>query len=383
MKKKYGWRELLFDVHLWLGLGSGVVIVLLCLTGFILAFQPSLKAYANRDIIYRSTPSAPTLSLEQVVTQATNSGVASALEIPSDSQLNWKLYTGRSATYIDPATGERLGQPGSFLDGLYQTSFRLHRWLLLDSSVGRPITGIATLFFLFILLSGVVLWAQKCWKKWRRGLLLKTGVGWKRLNYDLHLVLGFYTLIPLFIMGFTGLFWSNRPIFNRVVYAVLDQTSPPQTGGQGRQNRRRGEQDEQVRNYQLPYSQILASVSPADSKGNIRIDFPAQGDKTLSVSVTKPAGFWSVPGRDRYTVDSTSGKIIESDLFADKTNAEKFLSQIKAIHIGEVWGNFSLVLYLIASFLGTTLPITGVVMWWNRVGRRWWRTKRDSLSTGR
>ena len=381
MKKKYGWREFLFDVHLWLGLGSGIVIVLLCFTGFILALQPVLKASTNKEVRYRAAPEATILPLEQMVAQVTNKTAASALEIPADPKLNWKLYEGRNAIYIDPATGETLGQEGAFLDGLYRTSFRLHRWLLLDSSIGRPITGVATLFFLVILVSGLILWFQKCWNKWRRGLLLKRKVGWKRLNYDLHLVLGFYTLIPLFIMGFSGLFWSNRPIFNRVVYAVLDQTSPPERGG--RQNRRRGGQDEQVRNYQLPYSQILASVSPADSKGSIRIDFPAQGDKTLSVSVTRPAGFWSVPGRDRYTVDSTSGEIVESDLFADKTRAEKFLSQIKAIHIGEVWGNFSLVLYLIASFLGTTLPITGVVMWWNRVGRRWWRTKRDSLSTGR
>lgn len=50
-------------------------------------------------------------------------------------------------------------------------------------------------------------------KKWKvktikKGLKLDFKVKWKRLNYDLHNVLGFYSLLFALVLGFTGLMFS-------------------------------------------------------------------------------------------------------------------------------------------------------------------------------
>lgn len=376
MTKKYGWRELAFDIHLWLGLASGLIVSILCFTGFLLAIHPPLKELANNEVIWKNSADT-NLTLPELTAKLPEGTSYTALEIPVGTDRNWKLYQDRDVTYLDPSSGEIVGAEEAFLEGLYRTSFRLHRWMLLDQSVGRPITGLATLGFLLILVSGLVLWCQKCWRKWRRGLLLKRGVSWKRTNYDLHLVLGIYTLIPLFVMAFTGLFWSNRPLFTTVVYGVMEGTSAPERPGRGEKNRRRrGQQREVSRNLDLPYQTILETLnSEFPEPGNLRIEFPVRGSERVRISHTRPAGFWSIPARNTLTFDTGTGQLVEKDLFADKGRADKFLSQVKAIHVGEVWGNFSLLIYILASFLGATLPLTGTIMWWNRVGRRWFKRK--------
>ena len=57
-------------------------------------------------------------------------------------------------------------------DEFFFTMFRMHRWLLFDSAIGRPIVGIATIIFLFLSISGVVLWFPK--KKIRNSNILPT-----------------------------------------------------------------------------------------------------------------------------------------------------------------------------------------------------------------
>jgi uncharacterized iron-regulated membrane protein len=41
----------------------------------------------------------------------------------------------------------------------------------------------------------------------KQRLNIKFAAGWKRINHDLHIVLGFYTAIFLFIFAFTALAW--------------------------------------------------------------------------------------------------------------------------------------------------------------------------------
>ena len=361
-KKRYGWKQFLFDIHLWLGLGSGVIVSILCLTGVYLALHPPIEDWLNRDLRVHNAEGIH-LSPAVIVDTASGPHEFTAREIPSQPNASWILKQGRRSFYVDPFTGELLGEPLPFLDGSFRFAFRLHRWLLLDTSVGRPITGAATVIFLVVLLSGGILWLQKTRKNRTRGLAFKRGVNWKRWNYDLHLILGVYALIPLFVMGASGLFWSYRTPFQQVAYTLLDGRSAPQQ----EQRARTAERDAPLVT-DLPYEQTLRQLEKELSySGSTTIYFPKADDEQFRVVKKREAGFWSVPARDEVQFDRETGDIVERKLFGDKTRAEKFLSLIKAIHIGEVLGNFSLVLYLLASLVGTTLPISGSIMWWNRI----------------
>lgn len=365
MSKRFSFRQAFFVAHLWLGLGSGIIITILCLTGFLLAFHPPVEQWLNRELMKRpisGQPIAPELLVETVFKDGSDK--FTAIEVPADADGSWKFRQGRDNFYVDPYTGDNLGQGYRLFEDGYRVVFRLHRWLLLDDSIGRPITGAATVIFLLVSVSGLVLWFDKCRKNYSRGLTFRKGVGWKRLNYDAHLVLGIYTLLPLVIMGASGLFWSYREPFKTVAYRVLDGSAAP--ASPVRQEKPKGPPPELV--TALPYQEIIDTVAgELPYRGAFTIRFPEKGKDVIVVTKTPVATFWQVPARDELELDMTTAKVVKRTLYADKTTAEKFLSVIKPIHVGTVWGNFSLVIYLLASLLGVTLPLTGTIMWWNRI----------------
>ena len=228
MTARISLRQFFFVTHLWLGLASGIIVTILCLSGFLLALHPPIEQWLNRDLMVRQDQ-GDTLSPDQLVrTTLQDTKIRfTAIEVPAQENGAWKFRQGRENTFVDPYTGENLGQAKPFVKEAYRTVFRLHRWLLLDDSIGRPITGAATVIFLVVSLSGLYLWLDKCRKNYVKGLTLRSGVGWKRFNYDLHLVFGIYTLIPILIMAASGLFWSYNSAFKSVSFRILDGTSAP------------------------------------------------------------------------------------------------------------------------------------------------------------
>lgn len=356
----FSWRKLFLTLHLWLGLACGAFVVILCLSGTLLALQGPVEAWVNRDLL-RVAPMGAPQALETLVphVQAETGKSFTAVVIMPQETDAWQFLQGRQITYVNPYTGAVLGGFNPAVAEAFRWIFRLHRWLLLETPVGRPITGAATLVFLFVLLSGFVLWWPKRLGALARVLTLRRGTAWKGRNYDLHVVLGFYALIPLLVMGASGLYWSYNPAFKQVVYAALDGKTPPAA-----ETPRAPEKPEAPRVTALPYSQILAHVRNAyPYQGPLRLTFPAQGDRAVELAKTHAPSPFSVPYVDRLYLDSTSGEIVRTEPFAAKSRAEKLLSLIKHIHLGTVFGGLSLTLYVLACLIGTSLPITGMIHW--------------------
>lgn len=138
-------KKYLRQIHLWLSLPAGIVLFIICLTGAILVFKDEILSVTG----YASMRESPFLSVVM----------------------------------------------------------RLHRWLMDDSrTLGKMVVGISTLFFIFILVSGIGIYWPKRWKK--RNFVVNSGLGCRRFIFDLHSVLGLYAAIILLICAFTGLMWS-------------------------------------------------------------------------------------------------------------------------------------------------------------------------------
>ena len=93
--------------------------------------------------------------------------------------------------YLNPFSGEVLkvkdAQAGFFpfiLDG--------HFYLWLPHEIGQPVVATATLVFLVMLISGLFLWWPKNKKATKQRFSIRWNARWRRKNYDLHNVLGFY-----------------------------------------------------------------------------------------------------------------------------------------------------------------------------------------------
>ena len=70
------------------------------------------------------------------------------------------------------------------------------------------------------------------------------------------------------------------------------------------------------------------------------------------------------------TLDALTGKVKKKEVFRDKPFNERISGSIKALHTGNVYGTFTKILYFIACLIATSLPITGTLIWWNKLRKK-------------
>ncbi|MDH6602436.1 putative iron-regulated membrane protein [Myroides gitamensis] len=79
---------------------------------------------------------------------------------------------------------------------------------------------------------------------------------------------------------------------------------------------------------------------------------------------------WNETVNDRVFIDQYSGAVIKKEIFADKTIGEKLAGSIRALHFGDIYGLFSKVIYFITCLIATSLPITGIFIWLNKMKKK-------------
>ncbi|QNA44083.1 PepSY-associated TM helix domain-containing protein [Lacibacter sediminis] len=405
-------RKFFNDIHLWLGLSSALIVIAVCFSGTVYVFNTELTEKAAPHL-YKVQPVAgqeriPIDSLVEKVKQETGGTIASVTipaELNRTYQFNVKKKEDSTArggtTYmVNPYKGAIVGnsKEKNGTKEFMGTMFSLHRWLLLDKvkepiidglenrKLGSMITGWATIIFTLGCITGLIIWFPQKVKHWRQGLKIKWNAGWKRVNHDLHNSLAFYSLIFLLLMGLTGPQWSFE-WYRTGLQKTLGTYKPKETpkekpGGEGREGQARGERKEAERKKEagadttaLASAQLSIAdyIREADKllayKGNYVITLPADADAKTMISKTK-LGFFAPAAGDRITMDPKSGKVVKLDIFKKKPFNERVAGSIKAIHVGNVYGTFTKILYFLACLIATSLPITGTMIWLNKMKKK-------------
>lgn len=114
----------------------------------------------------------------------------------------WDEWEHDLWAYVDPYSSEVLKVEDKTFE-FFRFVLALHWSLLLREDIGQLIVGTATLIFILILVTGLVLWWPQNKKafKIRTCFRWKPATRWKRKNYDLHNILGFYSMF----IALTGL----------------------------------------------------------------------------------------------------------------------------------------------------------------------------------
>lgn len=374
--KKYTLRKLFNDVHLWLGIASGLVLFVVCLTGTIYTFREEVEQLMapekyTVEAPANAQPIAPTALIAQLE-QELNGKVVS-ISIPEDKASTYSIGVapaakegenkgGRPATYfVNPYTGQVVGTPESATSEFFGTVMRLHRWLLIEGDVGKIIVGASTIIFTFLVLTGLVLWFPVKRKNWKQGLKIKTNAKWKRVNHDLHNTLGFYSSILLLIMALTGLCWSfewYRDGLSIVMGAeVFKGRKEKPTTIAAAPTTATAEDYVQQANLLLPYP------------GDLRLSLPTDDTTAVVVQKTK-TGFFALAASDKVQLNKHNAAPLKVEKFSDKPLNEQIVSLIKPLHLGNVYGTFSKILYFIACLVATSLPITGTLIWINKLRKK-------------
>jgi uncharacterized iron-regulated membrane protein len=386
--KGFSIRKLFNDIHLWLGIASGLVLFVVCLSGTIYTFRTEMVEWIERDKYYVSAAGdAKVLDRDVLVAKleyelkgkvigleilqdkekACRVTVAPQSEVGDSKQLGGEKGKGgtRPKTYlVDPYTGQVKGGSEGPAAEFFQTVMKLHRWLLMEDSGGKIIVGVSTIIFVFMVLTGLVLWFPVKLKNWKQGFRIKTSGNWKRLNHDLHNTLGFYSFILLLIMALTGLCWSFEWYREGLSAVMGDKVF-----------KGRGEKpltsDISSNIIETPTLQSLVEqveeILPYE--GNYRISIPNDSVSAVVFYKSK-AGFFSLVASDKVQLDQYTGELLKVERFADKALNEQIVSLIKPLHTGEVFGTFSKILYFISCLIATSLPITGTIIWINKLRKK-------------
>jgi uncharacterized iron-regulated membrane protein len=265
--------------------------------------------------------------------------------------------------FVNPYTGavvEVFNRRESFF---FQVEM-LHRFLLTgNEGIGKTIVGVSTCFFFFILVTGLILWWPKTKNILRQRLKYKFNAGFKRLTHDLHLVTGFYTSLFLIITVMTGLVmafnWVNAGIFS-LTGSKMENPEPPLSVYQA-----------QVK--PLPVEQVLQLAAQKQQPAEFySIRVPNDPAGVFAVNVLPKEAVET--RQDVYFYDQYSGQLAGMQLASDKNTGQKIRSYVKPIHTGAIFGLPTKILSFIIVLLTFTFPITGVMMWLNRLKKN--RSKR-------
>ncbi|HCX21856.1 MAG: sulfite reductase [Flammeovirgaceae bacterium] len=367
-----GIRKFLNDVHLWLGIASGIILFIVCFTGTVYTFHSEIVEFIDSEK-YEVKNEGSSLSIEQLseVVSEIVEGQVSSVSIPDDAEKAYQVSVRkegerRGTTYlVNQYTGEVLGNTQSSSSEFFMVMFRLHRWLMLDTSIGRPIVGWATVMFVIIIITGLVIWFPKKIKNWRQGLKIKWDANWKRINHDLHNALGIYTAVFLLIMGLTGLQWSFE-WYRTGLRNVL-----------GVNNERREAPEEDVvidsSGESLSYEELISIAErELDYSGTYRVEI----SENPILSIRKyESGFFASPSSDLVEINRFNGEVVRKSLFSDKPFNEQVAGSIKALHVGDVFGVFSKIIYFVSCLIATSLPVTGTIIWINKLRKKKKRSK--------
>jgi uncharacterized iron-regulated membrane protein len=219
-------RRAVFQVHLWSGIGFGLYILFISVTGSVLVYANELYVAATPEPIV-STGTGPRLTDEQLGERALRAYPGyrvSNLFRPSNPDQAVELWLERGGTtkkrLFDPRTGADVGSSVATGIWLVGQLIDLHDNLLAGKT-GRKVNGAGAVALLLLAGTGLVIWWPGV-RRWRRSLTLHRGVGWKRFVWDLHSMSGFWSFAFVLIFGLSGIYLC----FPDQVQALADRLQP-------------------------------------------------------------------------------------------------------------------------------------------------------------
>jgi uncharacterized iron-regulated membrane protein len=226
-------RRALFQVHLWSGIALGLYILMISVTGSVLVYRNELYR-ATTPIPLLSKGSGPQLTDDQLaeaarrlypgyrvvkISRAPNLEVAVDIGLRRGDETKKRLF--------DPRSGSDLGDAVPTGFWLVSELLDLHDNLLAGRT-GREVNGVGALALLALAVTGLAIWWPGV-KTWRRSLTLPRGVGWKRWNWHLHSMIGFWSLGFVLVFGLSGAYL----VFPDRFQDLADWLEPPTAGNAG------------------------------------------------------------------------------------------------------------------------------------------------------
>ncbi len=357
-------------IHLWLGLMSGLVVLFLGISGCILAFQREIETLTKsyQYVQPQSGAMLPPSRIQAIASQALPGklahsvaygarGKAAVITFYHDKPEYYYL------AYIDPYNGMVL-KVINMDDDFFRIVVNGHFYLWLPHEIGQPIVASATLIFLVMMITGIILWWPKNKAARKQRFSIKWNAKWRRLNYDLHNVFGFYMSWIAIFIAITGLVWGFQWFSKSVYWATSG-------GKQATQYYEPASKDKQTAaSLQSPATDLVWQKMNAEYPNAqvIEVHYPETDSSVIAAGANPDAGtYWQNDNRyyDQYTLKEIPVTHMYGRL-KDARIADKIARMNYDIHVGAVLGLPGKIMAFFASLLAASLPVTGFCIWWGR-----------------
>lgn len=382
-KKKPSWgKQWSAKLHLWLGLSVGIIVFIVSLTGTLYVFKDEIQGILRKDAMYVKAESITPVPLsiavlkEKISSEIREKVPISSVEMYLDKNRSYEfLYYERNKkawnyfdevkvnklVYVNQYTGEILGVYNEKYD-LFPILKAIHWSLLLPADWGKYVVGIPTVLFIIMLITGIVLWwpKNKNARKSRLRFSWKNVKGWKRKNYDLHNILGFYASFIALLISLTGIYFSYPWVKNAFNYSLSGTAELPKdkeiTSPDSLTSKKGHLFDLAAQQAQQLYGTSSSFRIPLNGKNKKGKEL-----KNIPVTVYGEDGRYAI--RHQLIFDRYSGKILANTPHHTLTNAEQYAHANYDIHTGSYFGLLGKILWFATGLICTSLPVTGFLVW--------------------
>ena len=305
-------RKAIFQVHLWSGIGLALYVVLICLSGSAIVFEDELYTAFWPGPKYvaitgtRLTREELKQAAQRLYPNYTVTGVFLGSNPSVAAEIRLQQKDKRNQRLFDPYSGKDLGpaRPRSILFIGWLAQLHMN---LLSGYPGRMVNGALAFLVTLLCLTGAVVWWPGI-QSWRKSLTVHRAASFKRLNWDLHSAVGFWTLAFVFMWAITGAYLVFPKPFDRTI-------------------------------------NFFASAKV----------FRAEGVSSASL--------------DRGSVGATVPQSVKNDGVMRQRTYSVFDpgDSIRRLHLGNFGGWPVKALWVVLGLAPVCLAVTGVLMWWNRV----------------
>lgn len=389
-------RRFVFWSHLVVGIAAGLIILVLAATGLLMSFETQIINQVERSMV-RSTATgdATPLTPVEMVGAFEKSGIKgrpTTLNYDSnpDSPVAFLVGKGNQQLF-HPTTGESMGKGATGTRRFFQIALSLHRWLTWPVSqpeggqmragvmeggekktswrdIGGQIVSAATMGFLFLLVSGLVIWLPKkfSWRAFKAVLTLQTRLKGRARDWNWHNVAGIWASPFIFFICMTGLIMAY-PWANGLLYKAFGEEVPKrqEQGGGGQRGGRNGGEGKPalVTDRLNELADFAKKEVPAWE--SISLEIPSKIEQPLVVTVTD-AGRGRPDRRVKYTLDPVSMQEVKRETFLNLKPGAQMRQVVRWLHTGEVGGWFGQLLAALTCSAILVLAWTGFALSFRR-----------------
>lgn len=373
-------RSIFFWLHLAAGCMGGAVILIMSVTGVLLTYERQIlesgipKVKPDAGIV----PQQVEELLEGFRSRRGSLPAAVIKRAAVDAPVEFQM--GREGSvYINPYTGQEVGNGASGARRFFRLMTDWHRWLGQEGegrAMARSITGACNLAFLFLVASGIYLWMprQWTWKHFRAISFFRGGLAGKARDFNWHNVFGIWMAVPLFFIVLSGVVMSY-PWANDMLYKLTGSETPSPGGAPGTAVKKKGGTRGEKRKTGPPgftappadlvltnLNSVWAQVEESHS-GWRSISLRLPGSRRAPWQFLVDKGNGARPDlRTTLTFDRETQQLSSRETFSDNNLGRRLRTWLRWIHTGEAGGLVGQTLAGLASFAGAMLVWTGIAL---------------------